>query len=152
MCYQFAVKPYVGDFYLANKLNIRDALTYGTRLTTCLSPKVGMEIATGLTPTEDTLGKSGIIIQTDGNLTFDLSASPSVMPYFTVGGGWVNFKNFSLSHNGGSINFGSGIKFMSSNRVIFAVEAKDYIMFNAFGKGKSHNLSATVGLTYGLVK
>jgi hypothetical protein len=152
ICYKLALRPYIGNFYFTSKLDIRNALTYGIRLTTCLNPRLAVEGEIGLTPTEDTLGKNGVMIQADGGLTFDLTASRTAVPYLSVGGGWLTFKNFSSTHRGGTIYLGSGIKFRSSNRLAFTVDAKDYIILNAFGKGNSHNLFATVGLSFTAAK
>ncbi len=145
--HKLAVQLYAGNFYFAKKLPIRDALTYGVQLSTRLTTRVGLEARSGFTPTEDTLGKHGIVIHADGNLTFDLAPRRTVVPYLSAGGGWASFKKFSSTHDGGSINWGGGIKFNSSNRLTFTMTAKDYVLFDAFGTGKSHNLFVAAGMT-----
>ncbi len=152
MVYTLAVKPYIGNLYFAKKIPIRDALTYGVQLATHLTSRLGLEARIGLTPTEDSLGTHGVIMQADGDLAFDLASRGAVVPYLSVGGGWVSFKKFSSTHSGGSINVGGGIKLRSSNHLAFTVAAKDYILFNAFGTGTSHNLFVTAGVSVVLAK
>ncbi len=151
-CIKLELAPFVSNFYLDDKLNINDALTYGLKLRTCISPTVDLEAEIGITPTKDTLDIEGHIIKVNGNILFKLATSGAFKPYISVGGGFFSFNDFSKEYTGGSVNFAGGVRIRPSKQFSFIVEGKDHILFDAFGTGTTHNFQATVGLMFVLIK
>lgn len=135
----------IGNLYLSDQLDIRDALSYRIGLLRNINPRIGIETELGITPSTDSSGSDGVFIQAGAGITFDLATERSVIPYLIAGAGWYTFENFASDDNGGYFNFGSGMRFGLSDRFIFRIEAKDFIISR---DGMKHSVLFNTGVSF----
>jgi hypothetical protein len=141
---------FAGRFFLDNSLPIDDGPVFGMRVGVPLSPNLTVEGEIGVTPTNDTAGNRGRVIQALGSLRWDLSGLTfgTMTPFVTGGVGVLDFTGFSTTDSGAVVQFGGGLRARVSSRTGLRLEARELFGIDTFSRN-TDNFQLTFGVDIG---
>jgi M6 family metalloprotease-like protein len=146
---RWEVNLFMGKFDFSQRLGIHGYCTYGVRLGFDWAQKVGLEGEVGLTPTINENNHHQSVLNANLNiLKYIPLNNPTVIPYLSVGAGWMWFAGFSNSNNSSTWNAGLGVKYKLTHSLLLRADAKIFSITKAYQVAGTLSGQFTIGLSY----
>lgn len=141
------VLPFCGYSYFNDALNLKNGTITGARWNYWLTNQLSFEIEGGATFTENTVGKSGRVIQALANLRYPVNKRP-LMTYVTIGAGYLFFRNFGVDDQAFAYHAGIGFNLKLIRFLSFRVDGRVFHINDVMGVKKTTNIQTTGGLVF----
>jgi hypothetical protein len=144
------IVPFISYTNFDSALNVKDKVGVGVRYNRRLYNQIFVGVEFGATPTEDSSGDSGYVVQAFMNGRYEPTAWEvgKWQPYLGVGAGYVFFRDFQADDEAFATHVNAGTSYEFTSNLGLRLDVRAINIQSVYGVGSTTNEQANIGLVF----